>query len=507
MESTSLDNLKQKAIEAKNILRPYQIEVLTDMYKHGRWLNYMDMGMGKGLVTLLAVIGRQAFPCVILCNKAAMGVLANELEKWFDLPSVIYSGKPKQRDEAWGEYIDGDYQFIIANYAMGAELAERFGLWKVDKPKMKYNNGRTLTAKGRIPTNTLVRKPQALVCDEIHTAGLFNHTTATYKLIAKLAAQVNTCYLLTGTPYRKGMVDFFGPLSIVDSKKFDSYWKYVHRYGITIDTGYGKAIERNPNNATKFREMVRQHASIMKKQDYLHDLPEKIRSVLPVEMNEEQQKIYDELTEELMAFTDDGELIITPSSLTLMIRQRQLLVCPQELGLKHRGAAIDTIIDMVEDHCIEDKPFTIFTPFRKAVKWVRKALEDEYPGIPVYEITGGLTDAEFTNTWKGFQEGAGNGKGFRVLICVIKSSAAFHATAADTAFFLGCEYDFNQNAQAEDRLYRIGQTRPVNCYYLLHRNTIDDSIVQILNDKAFSADIVLAPDQVYREMMERRKKK
>jgi SWI/SNF-related matrix-associated actin-dependent regulator of chromatin subfamily A-like protein 1 len=493
--AASLSQIKYP--EVWEILRPYQKEVVEKAIQDKRHLMYLDMGMGKGLVTLLTVMETEAFPCMIVCSKSAMYVLEEELRKWFDEPATMYVGKPKQRDKAFSDFARLGHKFIITNYSLSEELGQKFGIVDGQPKRGSSNRGTTST-----PTPGTKHKWNigALVADEIQRGGLFNHKTKTYKVFKQLAKAAEHVYFLTGTPYRRGVVDFYGPLSLIRPDKFDSYWKYVGKYCRTIDTGFGKSIERNPKDVVKFREMIRKYASILKKTDHLKDMPSKIRQAVPVEMDPEQARIYWELTDELFAETDDGELIITPGVLTLSIRQRQLLVCPQELGLKTRGAAINTMIEMAGDLVEDRKPFVVFTPFRKAVPWIKAAIREEFGSIKVHEITGGLNPKQFADEWQGFQ----NGRGPRVLICVIKSGASFHATSADTAFFLGYEFDFNENTQAEDRLYRIGQTKTVNCYYMLHRGTVEDDIMQILNDKTFSADLVLSNENMFKRMLAKR---
>src|SRR5690606_5275593 len=106
---------------------------------------------------------------------------------------------------------------------------------------------------------------------------LFNHKTKTYKVFKQLAKAIPYVYLLTGTPYRRGVIDFYAPLSLVDPVSFNSYWKYVQKYCRVIDNGFGKEIERTPKNLVEFRKMIRKYASIMRKEDYVKDLPEKDR--------------------------------------------------------------------------------------------------------------------------------------------------------------------------------------------------------------------------------------
>lgn len=494
-----LSEKQQKIKEVYELLRPYQKDVFRDMVTHKRWLNYMHMGMGKTLVTSLAAqyIGGI---WMIVCTKSAMYVWEEELRKWFNEESVIYAGKPKQREEAFRDFAKRGVKFIITNYALCGELGARFGIDTGKTVKGSKASG-TTRAKASTPTGTNKWIVEGVIADEIQRAGLFNHKTVTYGIFKKLSRALNSVFLLTGTPYRRGVIDFYGPLSLVDGTTFSSYWSYVGKYCVKIQTGFGTEIDRNPKDVIAFRKMLRQYASVLDKKDHLKDLPGKQRQAVPIDMDDEQRRVYDELTAELFAETDTGELIMTPSVLALLTRQRQLLVAPQILGLKTRGAAIDTMVEMAGDLVEDNKPFVVFTPFKEAVPWIEKALLEEFEGITVFSITGGLTAEQFRAAWQGFQ----NGKGRRVLICVIRSGASFHATAADTCFFLGYEWDFNQNEQAEDRLNRMGQKNFVTCYYLMHRGTVDDDVRQRLNDKKYSADLVLSSEETFKAMIAKRK--
>ena len=474
-----------------HILLDYQKDMVNFMDKRAGVLHYADMGLGKTLTTLTSVFSKQALPCLIVCPKFALSVWEAELRKWFDAPSVIYTGTPKQREKLWKEYHTTGTKFLITNYEMVEEVA--------------FRSGYDVNAKSRYRALLTKEKYQwkGLICDEIHSGGLFNYKTIKFKSISRLARNIPARYLLSGTPYRQGCIDFYGPLHIADPVTFDSYWPFVTKYCVRTKTPFGIQIERNPANIPAFRQMVRQYMIRMTKEEVLHQIPGKIRQTLWVEMSKEQQKVYDELTAELMTFIDDtGELLMTPSQLTLAMRQRQILACPQVLGLSKRGAAIDTIIEHSHLSLDVDAPVVVFTPFRKAIPHLEEAFIEEYGNnLEIYKITGGLTANEFGNQWKSFQ----NSKRKRVLLCVIKSGASFQATAASTAYFLGAEYDFNLNVQAEDRLNRLGQTKLVNIYYVMHKNTVDEAVAAKLNEKNTAANWVIGTQAEYLQMLKRLK--
>lgn len=492
--------------EVWRLLRPYQVVEAKKMIRRKKWLNYLDMGLGKTLITALAVMELEAFPCLIVCPKPATYVWEGELQKWFGEASTVYTGKPHQREKLFEEFVEKGHKFIITNYALAEEVAARFGI-KTAKSK---EGSSTRGNRKEIPPHPGTKPLQGVIADEIHDAGLFNHKTKAWKLFKKLSGEASTMFLLTGTPYRKGAVDFFGPLSLVDGATFSSYWGYVHKWCITIQTPFGKSIERNPKNIVAFRRMLRNYASILKKEDYLHELPGKQRQAVPLEMTPEQRRVYEEIAEQMMAETDSGELVITPGILSQALRQRQLLVCPQELGLKTRGAAIDALVDMSSGLVAEGKPFVVFTPFRSAIKWIAEALLQAYPQIEIFKLMGGMPQRQFAEQWQRFQEYDKQVSKIyrrpRVLLCVIHSGASFQATAADTAFFLGYDWDFNKNVQAEDRLNRMGQKNAVTCYYMLHKGTIDEHVISVLNEKQFAGDLVLSNDEDFRKMLLRGKR-
>lgn len=494
---------KEKIQQVYDQLRDYQKDVFKHMVTKRKWLPYLDMGMGKTLTSLTAIMYLKAFPCIIVCPKSAVYVWEEEIRKWFGEPSSVYLGKPKHREEVLVDFERTGKKFIITNYSLIKELGSRLGLiTSVKAPKSRQGGDRTTRIKLTPQPGTEGLTVGGLICDEIQRSGLFNYKSITYDLIKQLNAQIPVAYYMTGTPYRRGVVDFYGPLSLVDPDRFNSYWRFVQKWCVTIKDRFGTSIERNPADAVAFRAMLREYSDVLKKEDYLHELPGKIRQQVPLDLDDEQARVYKQLVNELIAETDTGELIMTPSVLSLMVRLRQLLVAPQVLGLKTRGAAIDALLEMGGELLKDNRPIVVFTPFRQAVSHIRHALEEEFPGLPVYELTGGLTPEQFRDAWQGFQ----NGKGARALICVIKSGASFHATAADTAFFLGCEYDFNENMQAEDRLNRMGQKNLVTCYYMTHRNTIDEEVMDILNEKVAGANLVLSNEETFKRLITKHRK-
>jgi SNF2 family DNA or RNA helicase len=464
-----------------NILRPYQQEASNFLLSRKKALLFDDMGIGKTLTALISV--ERSYPVeetrhtLILCPTNALYVWHEEIKKWLDKDALIYTGTKPQRKKLLVKHDSFPYQYVISTYGMLREISETF-----------VNN-----------------KWHAIIADEIHVsaAGLLNHKTQNYSNFRKFVQDIEFVFLLTGTPIRQGVIDTYAPLSIVAPDKFTSYWVFVNRYCVTLQTPFGKSIERAPKNIESYRATMRHYMIRRTKSEVLKDMPAKQRQIIYVDKDKEQDSIYYELLDNMMTTYTDTP-ILTPNTMVTMLRLRQLLVCPKLLDLSlSYGNALKTIGEMGQTLLENGEPFVIFTPFREAIKLTKDYLLETLPnGVQIYTIQGGMKAEDFAEQWQTFQNSSNKNK---VLLCVIKSGASFHATTASHAFFLGYEWDFNQNVQAEDRLCRIGQEKAVNIYYMMHKTTVDEDVAQKLNDKNDAADWVIGNQEQYHNLLARYK--
>ena len=483
MKTMKIDYLLQDVYKQ---LRSYQREGCDIMFGRQYNLNYDDMGLGKTICTLWTAISKSTdiftdenieranYPehILIVCPKKALYVWQDEIQKWFGLDSLIYAGTKKQRekmrtpDEGSGYSKIEFFPFIITTYGMLEELRS-------------------------------VLPWRGIIADEIHEAGLLNHKTKTYANFSKYVGKIKWFFLLTGTPIRQGVIDCYAPLHLVDPNVFKNYWQFVNSYCIVTDTAFGKQIERNPRDIKGFRKILNRYMIRRLKNEVLKDLPGKQRQPISLEMTKKQAKAHQDILKEFI-YNDEDTLIVTQNAMSAMLRARQLLVTPRLLGIDEDGAALDYLKDEGAELLYNGKPFVVFTPFRQAIPIIADVIKGISPNVRIYTITGGLKPAEFANQWQGFMDCNTTNK---VLLCVIKSGASFHATVASDCFFLGYEWDFNLNSQAEDRLCRLGQKNFVNCRYLLHKDTVDENVKERLNSKNNASNWIVGTEQQYQMML------
>jgi SNF2 family DNA or RNA helicase len=397
-----------------------------------------------------------------------MGVWEDELKKWFNLKSLIYTGTPAKRKKLWAQFEAAeDVHFLITTYAMLKEMPLGW---------------------------------DALFVDEYHQSGIMKYTNVFSKMLDKCVSYFRNVYLITGTPIRQGVTDLYFPLHICDPQAFPNYWAFVNKYCIAIKTPFGKQIERNPRDIPAFRKMLQHHMVRRLKSEVLHDLPGKQRNPVPLYMTPKQKQAYGQLaTDFLYEGSLDEDIILVPNQMVADLRLRQLLVCPRLLGIDDDGAGFAYLSEVCPDLLTHDRPVVIFTPFRQAIPLLEDLVRGWGLNTHIYTLQGGMTPAAFANSWQNFQSRPGGNK---VLLCVIKSGASFHATASADCYFLGYEWDFNLNEQAEDRLCRLGQDNFVNCNYLLHvEDTVDSLVKEKLNLKKWSANWIIGTEKQYRELL------
>ncbi|MEI6093791.1 MAG: C-terminal helicase domain-containing protein, partial [bacterium] len=159
-----------------------------------------------------------------------------------------------------------------------------------------------------------------------------------------------------------------------------------------------------------------------------------------------------------------------------------LALLKMEVPDKDRSIKVNTLKEYLEDICETDK-VVVFTQFKTMVN---ELLKD--PEIMKYNpavITGdvnsqtgktGISDRQVAVNK--FQED----DSCRLFIGTTGAcKEGLNLTAGSYMFFLDMEW--NNDGQAEDRIYRIGQNKTAYIYYLVCKDTIDEVIYQVTIEK------------------------
>lgn len=427
--------------------RPYQLEDARSVVSWGgRAIIGHKTGLGKTLISLIILQmlqEQEGRPLKVLVAGTGSSILVwkKEIPRWLDASYIIMDGQPSVRHALWNR----DYQFALVNYGTllrDKELAKR-------------------------------QKFDVLITDEAHKWR--NRKSKRYETLKS----IKTKYFLalSATLANRGSQDVWAALNMINPSVFGSYWRFVNTFCIVDDTGFGKEIIGTKNSDSLWKLLKSRYYVSRTRQEVLPDLPPLVRTIIDLDMSPEQARMHREIGENLLTISDAGKFIVSPGSLSSVVRQRQVAVTPRLLDPNAElGAGLEYLLDAVED----DPHTVIFTCFAAAIPIIREALvESGYPASKIWSLQGKTKPEEVNTRIEGFKKGQG------VMICSISFAESFALDTVKTAYVLGFSWDPAENIQAEGRLRRLDSKimEGVQVYYIVHKGSIEDSVRSVLNEK------------------------
>jgi SNF2 family DNA or RNA helicase len=464
--------------------RAYQDFAVDWLVRNKRCILGDDKGLGKTLEisrALLEVAYRKRI-LILVPGTAAMYVWHEaELPKWkipelLDLQPTLIRGDLQERKELWN----------TSDFAIGT-----------------YAGFRRDFAAGIVPANWDV-----VICDEYHRA-FKKRNTVTFKLLK----QVKCGYFwpLSGSAMTKGPQDLWAVLNLCNPRMYSSYWKFVNAFCVVDYSGFGHEIigvKNQPQLAENLKNIFLRRT----KEEVLPELPPKIRQPIYVDMTPGQEALYNDMNKDMMITLEgiDGELThdIASTILKKTIRLRQILVSPQLVVQQEHlgwGGAIDHLLgELAAAETTKERHCVIYTPFRAGVPLIRRAIEDRLQWLrgrsPIIELMGGRgaqagAVTELKRQIAFFREKQG------IAICTIQFAESFELDPADTCYFIGYEWDQEQNRQAEDRLHRGTIKWPVNCHYYRYLGTYDDEVMAILDKNVNATSFLMKSGSYFKKIL------
>lgn len=225
--------------------------------------------------------------------------------------------------------------------------------------------------------------------------------------------------------------------------------------------------------------------------DVLPDLPEKIRSVQPIELSNREE--YD-LEEEAFREWANNPMRRKMKKLDPQ-QQAEALVHIERMKQLCIKGKLKNAIGWIEDFLETEDKLVLFTTHQKTVDVLQDKLHKYNPvtidGRVSPDVRFDLVDAFQTDPT------------CRVFIGNIKAAGiGITLTAASATCFLELGWTPGEHDQAEDRVHRIGQEADsVMAYYLLSINTIEERIASLLDRKRAVLASVLDGKEVESESM------
>jgi SNF2 family DNA or RNA helicase len=326
---------------------------------------------------------------------------------------------------------------------------------------------------------------QHVIADEVHR---MKNRKAQQTQALKKITRVTYKTALGGTPNSNGHpFEMWSVLNWLYPKLFPSYWKFYERYTeftIQYPQGYRKPI--GPKNEKEFQEKIEPFTVRRLKKDVLKDLPDKYYTKVTVELHPTQRKAYNMMKDHMIAWIGEHEdtPLVAPVVIAQLTRLMQFAIAygsfddvdnPDKLQLEEPSSKLDALMELLED--AGDEQVVVFTKFKGFVKLAEKRFKKE--GISYVAFTGDTPQVDRGNIIKRFQSGQS-----RVFIGTIAAGGVgITLHSASTVIFVDRDWSPALNAQAEDRLHRIGQKNAVQVIDIIAKDTIDRGRHQMLELK------------------------
>lgn len=431
----------------------YQRTAIRWVLDHPRCCLFLDMGLGKSIITLTA-IQQLMDECevtktlIVAPKKVAETTWTDEAEKWDHLKGLRVAkvmGTEAQRNRALASSAD--------IYVIGRDSF----VWLVGR----YD--------GLLPFDTLV-------IDEL--TSFKSSKSNRFKAMRLVTASMSRVIGLTGTPAPNGLIDLWAEMYCIDrgehlgksiTKYRDAYFSKRVWNNIVVKCTIKKGCD------DIIRRKIADICLSMQARDYLH-LPGIMMHTERITLPEAIRKAYDAFErEKVLAFaeehSDDSAPILANSAAGLMNKLSQFAngaVYDEERCVHHiHDEKLDKLAEIVE--AASGNSVLVFYQYQHDVARITKKLK-------------GYT----VKAYKGAAELKAWNAGKIDVLLAHPASTAFGLNMQRGGHYIvwfGTGWNLELYQQANARLHRQGQKYPVQVYNLVCAGTVDEQAAAALHNK------------------------
>ena len=418
------------------VLRPYQrrgvewLHHLCEVGCHGLLADEMGLGKTLQVIALLATRPIPDKPGLIVCPASVVPVWREEIAKFF--PEIAVDVLKSGHDFS----ARTDNIFWLASYTQLRKHRELLAT---------HDFGYAVLDEGQF-----IKNPDAKVTQTC------------------FAIRARHRIVLTGTPLENRQLDLW------------SIFRFLLPGLLGSRTSFEAALNSDREGTlTRLRAQLAPFILRRTKKEVAQELPEKIEMDLLCPLTDVQRAEYARIcTEGLERLGDDVGTAMREKSfgfLALLTRLRQTCCDPDMLPwlkspLSDSGK-INLLVEKLAEIVSSGHKVVIFSQFVMLLDRVRAALIANFPDLPRYELTGMTLDRQ--KPVQGFQGAQGAAA---MLVSLKAAGTGITLHAADYVFLLDPWWNPAVEAQAVDRVHRIGQTNTVFVYRMVTAGTIEERI-------------------------------
>jgi SNF2 family DNA or RNA helicase len=316
-----------------------------------------------------------------------------------------------------------------------------------------------------------------------------NPLSATARCVKRLKSERRLA--MSGTPIENRLSEIWSIFDFVSPGLLGSLNQFEEKYGRPIDRGDAQAAQR-------LRGTIHPFVLRRTKAEVVQDLPEKIIQEMVVPMSEEQNKLYKQILRQVResVMSEVEKQGIQKSSIQILAaltRLRQVACDPRLLGLEgnfeEESGKLNALKEIVSEAAAGGHKVLIFSQFVSMLKIIKEALDAEK--ISYCYLDGSTKDRQ------DLVDRFNADESLTVFLISLKAGGTgLNLTGADTVIHFDPWWNPAVEDQATDRAHRIGQTKVVNVYRLVARDSVEEKILQLSDKKRELVANVLSTEDV-----------
>jgi superfamily II DNA or RNA helicase len=481
LDRVELRELAQLIAEARALLEAtddtirlsrFQASLFEDLQRIGvvtgfNWLAYLyehrlggiladDMGLGKTLEALALIChtrdqGLTDAPYLVVAPTTVVGNWASECQRFAPGLRVATVTETTARRGMLLAEVAGGSDVVITSYSLF---------------RIEYEEYAAVTWAG-------------LFLDEAQFAK--NRRSQTYQRAKLLPVPFKVA--MTGTPIENNLMELWSLLSITAAGLFVNPDRFGEYYRLPIERA------GDTERLAQLRRRIRPVMLRRTKEQVASDLPDKQEQVLELELSPKHRRVYQTYLQRerqkvlgLLGDMSKNRMAIF-RSLTLL-RQASLDVSLiDDRYSTVPSTKLDALMEMLEDIVEDGHRVLVFSQFTRFLTLARKRIAAAGIGLCYLDGRTRKRDAVIDE----FRSGDAP-----VFLISLKAGGfGLNLTEADYCILLDPWWNPATEAQAVDRVHRIGQTRKVMVYRLVAKDTIEEKVMALKARKsALFADVM-----------------
>lgn len=424
----------------------YQTRLKDFIMAHRYAFLTVDMGLGKTVTTLTAIA--ELLDCVeisrvlvIAPKSVAENTWTSECAKWDHLAHLRVS------------VVMGDERHRIKALTTPADI------YVINRDNVQW----LVNAQMGWPFDTVI-------IDE--SSSFKNPQARRFKALRKVRPYIRRLILLTGTPSPNGHMDLWSQMWLIDmgERLGRTLGAYRSRYFKPGRSNGHVVYNWNllPGAADAISEKMADVTVSLKAEDWI-EVPDLIESDVRIRLSRDEMERYKAFErDQLMTINGEDIVAVTAAALANKLLQFTGGAMYDEEHEAHKvsDAKLRALDDIIE--AAGDDPVLVFYQYKHELA----RLQERYKDHTVF--TG---EPEILKAWN-------EGK-VRLMLCQ-PASVQYGLNMQQGGHIIVWytpTWNLEQYQQANARLHRQGQTRPVICYRLICDGTIDDKVVGALRGK------------------------